>query len=352
MIIRLNEILRARWLILLLAFFALWPSIVLAQSSNRCSLIDRGPANIGKVAFSDADPVGKAVRVSGSTTVGMVCLPVSGAMQVQLSERYRIPLTKYKDGIWETGVKGIGVRITPGIYSGGTYVVNTALTTKTSASIYLVQQSTAASAVSEYWWGGIYRSQLELVKTNTEMAPSGTYTVKLADKEMNNVWYSGAAGTGVLVSTGEWRDVGDMRITFTIENTAATCSFQADTVTFPLNNVEASSLPSVGSQSPWVSKPLVSAGCPNAKNVWMRFQGTPDATNPALFSTTGGASGVGVEMQSADGYAVVPNGTTPMNWQPRAAGGEFGFKARYVRTTAPITPGAANSTITVNLSYD
>ncbi|WP_211454716.1 fimbrial protein [Collimonas antrihumi] len=111
----------------------------------------------------------------------------------------------------------------------------------------------------------------------------------------------------------------------------------------------------VGGPTSWRNFPIISSSCGvDVATVHMRFDGTADTNNPNLFALSpGGASGVGIELQAQDGRTVVPNSAANLlDWAPVATGGNYPMRARYVQTLPTISPGAANGTVTVLLSYN
>jgi major type 1 subunit fimbrin (pilin) len=121
---------------------------------------------------------------------------------------------------------------------------------------------------------------------------------------------------------------------------------------------DASEFTGVGSSpsSGWVNVAITSAGCSaDIVTLHMGFDGTADTNNNSLFAIApGGASGIGIQLQTQDGTTtVVPNSTTQLvNWAPDTIGGIYAMRARYVQTLAAVSPGAADSTVTVMLSYN
>jgi type 1 fimbria pilin len=128
------------------------------------------------------------------------------------------------------------------------------------------------------------------------------------------------------------------------------CSIQNDNATIDLGQIPASALPSIGSFSGWKEGELISGGCTGVTEVVMTFSGNTDPNNPKLWAVTGGASGVGIELQSIDGQEAIPDNSSPVTWAPAAAGDGYKFQARYVRT-GNVTPGQANGQATVNITY-
>lgn len=156
-----------------------------------------------------------------------------------------------------------------------------------------------------------------------------------------------------LMATGSAfaQDTGTATINFIGTIGAITCSLQTSNLTISLGAVNKSTFGGIGSASPWVGGDLVSNGC-NAHLVSMTFSGTADPNNQFMFAVTGGAAGVAVQLDQAGGaQQAVPNSSTPMTFTPAAEGEFYSFAARYVQTAATVTPGVANATITVLITY-
>jgi type 1 fimbria pilin len=131
-----------------------------------------------------------------------------------------------------------------------------------------------------------------------------------------------------------------------------TCNYQTKNVAFPLGSVQSSSLSNAGDASSWVDGNLISNGCDAVTQLTMSFNAAADADDPSLFQAQGGATGVGIQLQTGSqgsGVQITPGGK--LNVAPQASGGAYPFSARYVRTTAPISPGKGNANITVNITY-
>lgn len=161
--------------------------------------------------------------------------------------------------------------------------------------------------------------------------------------------------TGTLARAGYddqpqvWVDLVDAHI----EPQRPTCAFASRRLVFALGKVDGRDLQLAGS-SHWATQSLVVTGCTNATQMLMSFTGTPDANEASLFklSGTGAATGVAVELRSDEPDAqALPNSPTPLVLPARTEGQQLGFRARYRTTGETITPGAANTHITVNVAY-
>lgn len=144
------------------------------------------------------------------------------------------------------------------------------------------------------------------------------------------------------------------KVTFNVTGnvTLTTCEFASANVDFPLGNVDAGVFTGIGTASAFVEKSLISRGCTGVTKLLMRFQATPDPNNSKYIAVTGGAKGVAVDLQSFDNLPAVPDNTTAITWNPRADGAGYAYKARYIQTAASVTPGVANATVVVNITYE
>jgi type 1 fimbria pilin len=165
----------------------------------------------------------------------------------------------------------------------------------------------------------------------------------------------GALTSGTLARGGyddraqAWVDLTDTRI----EPERPTCAFATRSLTFPLGRVDGRDLLVAGSSS-WVSQSLVSTGCRNATQILMSFTALADEHDASLFKVTGAtpAAGVAVELRSDDpDTQVLPNNTSPLILPAVREGRSYGFRARYRLVGQTVTPGEANASIVVNVSY-
>lgn len=153
-----------------------------------------------------------------------------------------------------------------------------------------------------------------------------------------------------------WAETAHINFSGTISG-PPTCSLQTSHITLPIGEVDRSVFTGVGSYSDWSPNvALISAGCSNASLVSMTFNGTADTDNTSLFKAVGGAAGVGIQVcktgSSDPANCAVPNDTSKrVTFDPAAAGQGYSFAARYIQTTPTVTPGTANATITVLITY-
>ena len=179
---------------------------------------------------------------------------------------------------------------------------------------------------------------------NTGVALHGVSWLRLAT--MNLMLFTLG---GMWCQTAQAQDTATFNVS---GNLRADCGFVSTDISFPLGDVPLTDLAQAGAASAFVSASLQSAGCYGATWVYMSFDSPADDNNPLLFKTSGAGRGAGIELRSADDNVAVPDGLYRMRWAPRAAGGRYGFKARYVANGAGPVAGAANAQITVRIEYE
>jgi major type 1 subunit fimbrin (pilin) len=162
-------------------------------------------------------------------------------------------------------------------------------------------------------------------------------------------WLMFACGIALAQNTG------DANIAVTGNITGGSCAISTDPVNLGDHNPSEFSGP--GALTQWVNFAITSQGCTvDVVTLHMGFDGTADTDNANVFAVApGGATGLGIQLQGLDAAntIVIPNSTTQLiTWTPEAAGGTYPMRARYVQTKASVSPGPANGTVTVMLSYN
>jgi major type 1 subunit fimbrin (pilin) len=144
-------------------------------------------------------------------------------------------------------------------------------------------------------------------------------------------------------------------ITFNGEITAGACGISADTLdqTVDLGQVPASDFKKIGDRSQAKSFNINLTDCDTttAKNAFFTFTGTSDTAVPGLFAVTGGASDVGIRLQSSAGD-YLDNGTEQKSAVVLSNGNNVvQFGAMYESTAATVTPGVADSVANFTVRY-
>jgi type 1 fimbria pilin len=223
-------------------------------------------------------------------------------------------------GIYQTNVPGVGIRIYFDNGNNGERLV------PERASVPFVFDATLANA----------HYRVQLIKTDAV--------------DVGGLLTAGTLARGGYDDHAQvWADLANTQI----EPERPTCAFVSPRLIFALNKVDGRDLLVAGS-SPWVSQALVSTGCRNATQILMSFSAPADDQDSSLFKVTGvhPAAGVAVELRSDDPDAqAIPNGPSPLVLPAVREGRSYGFRARYRRVGQVVTPGEANASIVVNVSY-
>jgi type 1 fimbria pilin len=156
--------------------------------------------------------------------------------------------------------------------------------------------------------------------------------------------------SAVLLGLGLAAHAQDLTIRFTGSFERGTCGFSVDPV--GLGEYDQGDFTGVGYVTPtWVDAKIQSTGCDrDVTRVAMRYVGTA-SVNPDYFAVrSGGASGVGIEMQTYNGIAIPPNSS--LIWTARQAAGEsYDMRVRYVQVAPTVGAGAADATVVINVTY-
>ncbi len=114
-----------------------------------------------------------------------------------------------------------------------------------------------------------------------------------------------------------------------------------------------SGVPTAGVKSAATIFTIKLTDCPAAATqAAVKFDGIAvSGDNTVLALTAGGATGVGIQL-SDDANAVIPLFTASKSYPLVVGNNDLNFVARYISTSATITPGVANSTASFTLNYN
>ena len=99
--------------------------------------------------------------------------------------------------------------------------------------------------------------------------------------------------------------------------------------------------------TPYMPINVVVSQCdPLITRIALRFDGTADTANAALFA---GVTGIGIELQNTATSTRVAPGTTV---QRVTAAGTHAFRARFMQSAATVAAGQASRPITVTMTYN
>ncbi|MQR02499.1 fimbrial protein [Glaciimonas soli] len=145
-------------------------------------------------------------------------------------------------------------------------------------------------------------------------------------------------------------------IKFTGEIVSGACGIDPSTLdqTVPLGQVPANTFKAVGDRSNPETFNIILTDCDTTtqKTAMFTFTGMQDVDVPALFATTGPATGVGIRLQTGAGE-YLSNGTqqvAPFNLQN--GNNTVQFAAMYEATSATVTTGEADSVANFTVAYN
>lgn len=144
----------------------------------------------------------------------------------------------------------------------------------------------------------------------------------------------------------------DDRLDFQVRGAVTpSCGLVSDRIRIDLGTVTAGELESVGSASPWRGSSFTGTACVGATRASVTLRATPYAPNPRYIAPVGDAKGVVIEMQSAGGQALPPDGATPVQFTWGSGVPELGFEARYVRVGG-LRSGSAGATAQIQIRWE
>lgn len=223
--------------------------------------------------------------------------------------------------LYDIGVSGYGVRVSENDSGGGFHH-------------YFPLDFTLGS------YNATYMYKAEIVRTGGTAVSGTVRTGKFADLSMLNQFF-----------IANWYINGGAITTLA-------CSLSSGALSFPIGNIPATSFGSTVGTTPanaQVSQNLGLTCDPGANiNVSLSGQRNPDVANNSVLAlsgqgNTGVAKGVGVQ---------ILYGGTPLNinntvFLKQSGGGmeSFPLVARYYQTRTALSPGTANATATLNITY-
>ncbi|MBL5825933.1 fimbrial protein [Serratia fonticola] len=148
----------------------------------------------------------------------------------------------------------------------------------------------------------------------------------------------------------------DGTINFTGEIIDSACTVATSNVAVDFGTVAASAFRSVGDTVSPKAFQISLTGCPAAVTVsgaTVRFDATPDATNPDLFSigASSTAAGVGITLLDAKAKVVTPNSDSSVYTLTETGTNVMDFVAKLESTSSTITSGLISTTANFTIVY-
>ena len=152
---------------------------------------------------------------------------------------------------------------------------------------------------------------------------------------------------GAALATGA-----DDRLEFHVRGSITpSCGLAADRIRIDLGTVAAGELAGAGAASPWRGAAFTGRDCIGATRAVVTMRATPYPGHPGLIAPVGDARGVAIQMRSAGGQPLPPDGSSAVDFSWTDGPPELGFEARYVRVGA-LQPGSAGATAQVQIRWE
>ncbi|MEX1843613.1 fimbrial protein [Enterobacter cloacae] len=151
----------------------------------------------------------------------------------------------------------------------------------------------------------------------------------------------------------------DGTINFTGSVIDPACTATPSSSSIAMGSISKSALSSVGATSQGKPLTITLSDCPAAaRSATITFSGTPDTTNSQLFKvvasgTNTAATGIGVALYEANGSTMIPVNTASASKNlSTTAETAYSFVAKYMATSATMTGGDANSSLSYTINYN
>lgn len=266
-------------------------------------------------AQRDVAPGTVVAAQSGIYNVNFSCTDSTNTYQEAMNG------TSLGNNLYDIGVSGYGVRVSENDSGGGFHH-------------YFPMGFTIGSYSANYMY------KVELVRTSDPAASGSLRSGQIANVSITNQFF---------IAT--WNITGG-------SITTLACSLSSGSLSFPIGNIPATSFGSTVGTTPANAQVTQNLGLtcdPGANiNISLSGQQNPDVANTSVLALSGQggpgvAQGVGVQ---------ILYGGTPLNlnntvFLKQSGGGleSFHIIARYYQTKTAVSPGTANATATLNITY-
>ncbi|HCD1326580.1 TPA: fimbrial protein [Klebsiella variicola subsp. variicola] len=164
--------------------------------------------------------------------------------------------------------------------------------------------------------------------------------------------------TAALSTSHAFAAAGTVNFVGNILDTACEVDVASQNQQVNLGNFYKSEFPNSGTKAAAKDFNIVLKNCPTTvTSTKVRFDGTPDLTNPNLLaidtSASSAASGVAINLMTADKVDLPLHGENSYNYVLSSTqDNTLKLYAQYISTTASVTPGTANSVANVSIVYN
>lgn len=325
---------------------------VLQSDNNTCNSDSVSTVFTGEVHYQRDDPIEKE---SEFITPGVVTTLRCGMITNDKADRdvwYKFKVTASQgatniDGVFLTNLAGVGVRFYHSVKS----YTDFASCAPENSENYL-RANSSYLGVKCHWMNGTPTATVQveikpkLVKLSNPMSSGTVYEIPNlieSQVEYNN--------------TGYVKKEADIHMSSSLHVLSDQCTLTSDTMAFDIGNVGASQFANSVGYSPEKNaiKNLNLSCDANANiNITLNGERNPDSSDNSVLALSnqgqsGVADGVGIQIL----YNGLPLEINQMLELKRSEGGQesFPITARYFQTKNQVTPGSANATATINLTY-
>ncbi|RTN27467.1 fimbrial protein [Enterobacter quasimori] len=266
-------------------------------------------------AQRDVMPGTAVATQTGTYNVNFTCTDSSNTYQEAVNG------SSLGDSLYDIGVSGYGLRISENDTGGGFHH-------------YFPMGFNLGSYSASYMY------KIELVRTSGTAASGALRTGQVANVSVVNQFF-----------------VATWNITGGNINTLA-CSLKTGTLTFPIGNIPVANFGSAVGTTPVIAQASQDLGltCDPGANINISLSGpqNPDVSDSSVLALSGQggngvAKGIGVQLL----YNSVPLNLNGKVFLKQSVGGNESFHivARYYQTKSAVSPGTANATATLNITY-
>jgi len=306
-------------------FSLLFVSNAMAGCTNKISAYTK-TINFGNVIVQRDVPPGTIVATQ--STQGRVAIECAGSEPHIYKEQLTTGLSSFGNNVYNIGVNGFGIRISENGISGEFH----------HYFAMSIQGWTGGSAGS--YTDETYTYKFEIIKTSDNATSGSLWTGPIAMTSMQNEFYIGTFSIGS----------GYLQI--------VQCRLTTPSLIFPIGDIPATAFNTALGTIPLAAQTTQNLGlnCDAGANINVSLSGTqnPDIANSSVLALTnqgseGVASGVGVQLVY-NGSPLAINGRLTLKNSP---GGQesFPLTARYYQTKHAVTTGSANTSATLNITY-
>lgn len=168
-----------------------------------------------------------------------------------------------------------------------------------------------------------------------------------------------AFALSVLAASATAAYAADGTINFTGSVIDPACTATASNANIAMGSISKSALSSVGSTSQGKPLTITLSSCPAAATTAsITFSGTPDTANSQLLKVVAAdsntaATGIGIAMYESNGSTLIPlNTASSSQTLSTTADTVYNFIAKYMATSADVTGGDANSSLSYTINYN